>query len=182
MSRDDAAVEHSVAGGWLGTYYHHMAGVPPTRFEATFTLTGATGSHFRGVILDDGPLGEARVTGGAQTGRHVRFTKTYVQQSEALGNTFPVRYEGTMSEDGRTLRGEWHLTHRLPWNKKPVIERGTWEARRLWFEQAEPGMRPEEAGHTLSAAAAAFKVTPLPPAPSFACEDRGGEDRFGWEK
>ena len=109
---------HSVAGGWLGKYHYLVGGIPPTRFEATLTrAVGATNgrsARFRGVILDDGPLGEARVTGGVRTGRRVCFTKVYLRQSEALGNTFPVCYEGTLSEDGRALRGEWCLSHPLP--------------------------------------------------------------------
>ena len=45
---------HSIAGGWLGSYYYGKSApnTPPVRFEATFSLPGSTGK-FTGKILDD---------------------------------------------------------------------------------------------------------------------------------
>ncbi len=114
--------EHSIAGGWLGTYAY--GGIesrqPPVRFEATWTMQSDDG-RFSGPVLDDGALGEAD-TDGMQTGRQVAFTKVYVNQSSSY--THPIAYEGTLSEDGTTVAGTWRLS-RIS---------GTWDARRLWSE------------------------------------------------
>ncbi len=76
------------------------------------------GGRFTGLVLDDGPLGEAS-TDGMQTGRQVAFTKVYVAQASSL--THPVAYEGTLSEDGTTITGTWRLSNIS----------GTWDAHRI---------------------------------------------------
>ncbi|MGA1355681.1 MAG: hypothetical protein ACO35Q_03260 [Prochlorothrix sp.] len=48
-----------LSGSWLGTYWQLGN---PTRFEATLVQGG---NSLTGNILDDGPLGEAQLTGDA---------------------------------------------------------------------------------------------------------------------
>lgn len=118
-SPEYSASEHTIAGGWLGTYaYGERAGrQPPVRFEATWAAGDA--GRFTGTVLDDGPLGEAH-TDGMQSGRQVAFTKVYVNDASSL--LHPIAYEGTLSEDGTQVTGTWRLG----------IATGTWDARRLW--------------------------------------------------
>jgi hypothetical protein len=122
---------HSIAGGWLGTYYYDSYS-EPTRFEASFSAMGRDW-RFGGRILDDGPLGDANAINGAQTGQKVSFVKVYVRPPGGH-ITVPVYYEGQLSEDGKTMSGTWRLS---------LSTTGTWEARRLWFEEAEEAMQPE---------------------------------------
>ncbi|MBV9850755.1 MAG: hypothetical protein JO250_13865 [Armatimonadetes bacterium] len=114
---------HSVAGGWLGTYHYRglLAGVPPVRFEAAFRV--AAEGKFSGTILDDGGGCEARAT-GIQTGSQVAFTKVYVGRRRSYA--LPVEYEGALAGDGKTMRGTWRIGE----------ARGVWEARRLWSEES----------------------------------------------
>lgn len=116
----------SIAGGWLGTYAYGVGDSrPPVRFEATFQ---SQGDGFTGRILDDGELGEAQVEGGVQTGAQVAFVKRYQQRRRDVA---PVHYQGALSEDGMALTGTWILTaggYRLA---------GSWEARRLWWDEGQ---------------------------------------------
>lgn len=98
-----------LSGTWLGTYWQQ--GVP-TRFEATFVQSGNTLS---GNILDDGNLGEARLSGSV-TGRNVSFTKRYLITSPES-----VSYIGTVSEEENYIQGEWNIGSRFS---------GPWEAHR----------------------------------------------------
>jgi hypothetical protein len=129
MSVGDASAG-SITGGWLGTHYYRTGRQPPVRFEATFTSSGGGGS-FEGTILDDGYLGEAIVSHGLQTGRIVRFRKTY-RRSAVVGRSVvaPVHYLGTLSEDGDSVSGTWKMTFRH--HDKLIRGTGRWEARRLW--------------------------------------------------
>jgi hypothetical protein len=131
---------HTIAGGWLGTYYYGNTVQTPERFEATFSTPGREG-NFGGRILDDGVLGEANVIEGVQSGREIAFIKIYVRPP-AGHETAPVYYEGTMSEDGKLLTGTWMLHFSSRRNRTSTL-RGTWEARRLWTEVAEE-IRDEE--------------------------------------
>ncbi len=119
-----------VGGGWLGTYAYKGAArkQPPVRFEATLTEPDGEGA-FSGTILDDGRLDEAAVLGG-QSGRGVRFTKTYRQ-----GGLPAIFYEGTLTEDGRTMGGTWRIEGDL---------HGAWDARRMWAESAGAETESEE--------------------------------------
>ena len=144
----------SVAGGWLGTYEYRglQAWHPPVRFEATFTLRGSQG-RFTGTILDDGPLGEAGVN-GSQHGLYVSFTKVYLRPGHEEGATCPIEYEGTLSEDGRSLTGVWQLKHPAR-GRRTVRVHGACEAHGLWSETAEAeAARTEGAGALLEAVAA----------------------------
>jgi hypothetical protein len=146
MSSQDSP---SIAGGWLGTYYYGgaQAWQPPCRFEATFAPLGSDG-RFTGTILDDGPLGVANAT-GRQTGRNVDFTKVYVGPGGGASGLAPIEYEGTLSEDGRSVSGTWRIVSPGPGRGRRPQGHGTWEARRRWAEAAEPEAHPEEAGAQL---------------------------------
>jgi hypothetical protein len=125
----------SIAGGWLGTYYYRgsQAWQEPTRFEASF-VQKADGGQFSGTILDDGPLGEANVS-GTQTGRVVEFTKVYNLQ-HPFYETAPIVYEGTMAEDGLTITGVWAIRSRSSMLRRSRVH-GVWEAHRLWSAEEE---------------------------------------------
>lgn len=98
-----------LSGTWLGTYWQW--GVP-TRFEATIVQAGNT---LVGSILDDGYLGEAKVSGEV-IGRSIRFNKSYTASS-----TNTIIYTGTLAESEDYMQGEWVITG---------FDSGTWEARR----------------------------------------------------
>lgn len=98
-----------LSGTWLGTYWQW--GVP-TRFEATFVQSG---NRLAGSILDDGYLGEAKVSGEV-IGRSIHFSKRYTASSPT-----PVIYTGTLSESEDFMQGEWRIKG---------DDSGTWEARR----------------------------------------------------
>ena len=124
-------IPHSISGGWLGTYYYGDGRGEPTRFEATFSSLSQQGS-FGGRILDDEPLASAHVADGVQAGREIVFTKIYV----GLTSAAPIHYDGTLSEDGRTVRGTWLINFQDK-RGRPIKRRGTWDARRLWSEVAD---------------------------------------------
>lgn len=96
-------------GTWLGTYWNQGT---PSRFEAVFVQSGNT---LTGSILDDNYLGEARISGEV-IGRSIIFTKRYLITSPT-----PVKYNGTISDSGDYMQGEWNITRR---------DSGPWEARR----------------------------------------------------
>lgn len=98
-----------LSGTWLGTFW--QAG-NPTRFELVLVQGG---NSLSGRVLDDGYLGEARVSGEV-VGRRVSFVKRYFTTSLQ-----PVDYTGTVSEDEDYLQGQWSIG---------LIYTGPWEARR----------------------------------------------------
>ena len=132
--------EVRIDGGWLGTYYYGPEyGDWPVRFEALFTSIDS--GRFRGTVIDDGPLGEATAI-GRQLGRRVEFVKTYSQNMAGFTQA-PVAYEGTIDEDGKTMRGAW----RLKVKEFGVISRvmkGTWDAHRTWREEEASECRRDE--------------------------------------
>lgn len=98
----------NVTGSWLGTYW--QKGVP-TRFEATLVQSR---NVLSGRISDDGPPGEAEVSGDV-IGRHVDFVKRYFSISGT------IHYTGTLSDDENFISGQWNIGSR---------QAGTWEAHR----------------------------------------------------
>ena len=94
----------NITGSWLGTYWQNGK---PTRFEATFAQSN---NVFSGRILDDGPQGEAQVSGDV-IGRHIDFGKRYF----SIPGT--IHYTGTLSEDENFLSGQWNIgsQHSGPW-------------------------------------------------------------------
>ncbi|NJL85950.1 MAG: hypothetical protein HC886_08180 [Leptolyngbyaceae cyanobacterium SM1_1_3] len=99
----------NLSGTWLGTYWQ---GDAPTRFEATLVQGG---NSLSGRILDDGPLGEAQVSGEV-VGRSVQFSKRYLTRSTA-----PIQYSGSVSADGNAMQGQWIIQG---------FDLGPWEAHR----------------------------------------------------
>ncbi|MBC8101825.1 MAG: hypothetical protein H7Z41_04475 [Cytophagales bacterium] len=134
QTHDSRRHNHSILGGWLGSYCYRTRHEMPVRFEATFSRARKGEHGFGGAILDDSPLGEAGVSHGLQTGPNVRFTKTY-QDPPAEYETAPVHYLGTLSDDGRLVTGTWEM--QLRHNGKIQRTTGRWEARRLWAEAEE---------------------------------------------
>lgn len=98
----------NVTGSWLGTYWQEGK---PTRFEATFVQSR---NVFSGRILDDGPPGEAQVSGDV-IGRHIDFVKRYFSIPDT------IHYVGTLSEDENFLSGQWNIG---------TQQSGPWEAHR----------------------------------------------------
>jgi hypothetical protein len=90
-----------VQGSWLGQFFYSEEPATGFPFEAVFLDIDG---HVEGNILDDDRLGEA-VVSGTFAYPALKFTKVY----RAAG-TAPVHYNGTMSEDGKELRGRWHIT------------------------------------------------------------------------
>jgi hypothetical protein len=113
---------HSVEGSWRGRYFYPGAS-EPGGFEAVFV--GSEGI-IEGNILDDGILGEADVNGKFFF-PHIKFTKTY-----RTGSKHSVHYEGTMSEDGKTLMGRWVIPGG---GHEGGDFKGTWTAKR--YEDGE---------------------------------------------
>lgn len=99
-----------LSGTWLGSYWQWGE---PTRFEMSLIQSG---NSLVGNILDDGHLGEAKLTGEV-IGRTIQFSKSYISTKQR-----PINYQGTVSEDGETLSGTWCF-HRS-------LGSGTWEAHR----------------------------------------------------
>jgi hypothetical protein len=99
----------NISGRWLGTYWQ---GGKPTRFEATL-LQG--GSVLDGRILDANYLGEATLIGELM-GARIYFVKRYLTTSPT-----PIRYNGTLTEDGNYMQGNWRISN---------FDSGTWEAYR----------------------------------------------------
>ncbi len=123
--------DHSVVGGWLGTYrYRGLESLRhPVRFEAVFKLS--PDGLLCGEIIDDCALGEATVS-VFQSGCSVTFSKCYVRgiRFETVGLT---EYRGTLSDDGKSMRGTWQLHVRVA-NVLIARANGDWEARRMWHE------------------------------------------------
>lgn len=118
----DKLGQGALGGGWLGTYAYkgRLQAQPPVRFDATFYQSDGGGSFF-GTILDDGGLGEADMR-GEQSGQGIRFAKDYRQSRMPL-----VSYEGTLSEDSRTMAGTWRIDR---------TAHGVWDARRTWSDSS----------------------------------------------
>lgn len=107
---------HSIQGSWRGRYYY--PGVSEAHgFEAVFIDVDGI---IEGNILDDGGLGEATV-GGKFSFPLIKFVKVY-----QTGAHHAVHYQGTMSEDGKTLMGRWKIAGDIS---------GTWTAKR--YEDGE---------------------------------------------
>ncbi len=107
---------HSIQGSWRGRYFYPGSS-EAHGFEAVFIDVDGI---VEGNILDDGSLGEA-VVAGKFFYPHLKFTKTY-----QAGTMHAVHYQGTMSEDGKTLMGRWNI---------PGDGSGTWTAKR--YEDGE---------------------------------------------
>jgi len=96
----------SVTGRWFGNYYY--ADMSQSHgFEAVFAQSGNT---VEGSILDDGQLGEAHVSGTC-AGSELTFCKIYNSKAQ-----HPVTYNGTLSEDGKSISGKWRINESVNGN------------------------------------------------------------------
>ncbi|NJL81942.1 MAG: hypothetical protein HC890_01255 [Chloroflexaceae bacterium] len=98
----------NLSGTWLGTYWQSTY---PTRFEMSLVQGENTLS---GRISDDGPLGEASLTGEV-IGSRITFTKRYL-----VGARHAIAYGGDVAVEGNYMHGQWALG----------TDSGTWEAHR----------------------------------------------------
>lgn len=105
-----------ISGCWLGTYWQTGQ---PTRFEATLIQGG---SVLDGRILDANYLGEAWVK-GELLGTRIFFIKRYLTTSPN-----PIRYSGTLSDDGNYMHGNWRIGY---------FDSGSWEAYRAQDDLTE---------------------------------------------
>lgn len=105
------AATTNISGCWIGTYWQ---AAQPTRFEATLIQGGCV---LDGRILDENYLGEAWIK-GELLGSRVFFIKRYLTTSPS-----PIRYSGTLSEDGDYMHGHWRIGY---------FDSGTWEAYRSY--------------------------------------------------
>lgn len=128
---------HSIAGEWRGFYDYHHRPDTGSGFNAFFTETSG---RIEGTIVDDFAPGKATLT-GSFVFPSVLFTKIYLktghQEVERVGDgvsivrTFlrPVEYEGSMSEDGKSMSGKWFIS------SYDGVTAGTWTAHRLREEE-----------------------------------------------
>ncbi|HEY9676420.1 MAG TPA: hypothetical protein V6C76_00355 [Drouetiella sp.] len=95
-------MSHTIEGRWRGHYTYHSVPDSGSGFDAEFVADKNTIS---GDIIDHEQLGPA-VCAGAFSYPHVQFTKQYVQSGRGM---HPIEYVGTMSDDGKTMRGKWTI-------------------------------------------------------------------------
>jgi hypothetical protein len=107
---------YNIDGNWRGHYSYAANPDAGSAFDASFTQDD---DGLSGEIVDDMGLGTAVVT-GTFSFPSVQFTKVYVTLIAA-----PVHYQGTMSDDGKTMNGKWNLT------EGEVSLRGSWAAYRI---------------------------------------------------
>ena len=124
----------SINGKWRGHYSYRKIPDAGSGFEAFFYDSGGP---IEGSIQDDAVLGEA-VISGTFSFPSVQFTKVYLSASleysgivngKPIKLSFPldpVQYEGTMSEDGKTISGAWIIN-----SPQFGVSQGNWTAHRL---------------------------------------------------
>ena len=131
--------KHNIAGEWRGHYDYHGMPDQGCGFNAFFSEHSG---RIEGTIVDDYSPGKATFTGSFSY-PSVLFTKVYAKpgefhEMEGQGNkttmTFysflePIEYEGTMTEDGKTMSGKWLI------NGKAATAAGTWTAYRVLEEE-----------------------------------------------
>lgn len=117
--------KHTLQGSWMGNYYYRSIN-QSFAFEAVFVEGKGL---VDGNILDDSQLGEARVS-GTFTYPNLTFVKKYDR-----AGLDPVRYEGTMDEDGKRISGQWRIS--------PTCS-GTWVAWRSDDEELDEDQTTDE--------------------------------------
>ena len=106
---------HSIAGSWRGHYSYYNVPDAGSGFEVIFIDDGGA---LTGSVLDDCGLGEASLSGSFSF-PSVKFTKVYFARALA-----PIHYDGTMSEDGKTISGKWLIV------ESEGAMKGSWTAHR----------------------------------------------------
>lgn len=131
--------KHNIAGEWRGHYDYYSMPDRGCGFNAFFSEHSG---RIEGTIVDDYSPGKATLTGSFSY-PSVLFTKTYAKsgqysevekQGDQMIMTFynflePIEYEGTMTEDGKTMSGKWLI------NGKSATAAGTWTAYRVFEEE-----------------------------------------------
>ena len=131
--------KHSIAGEWRGHYDYYSMPDKGCGFNAFFSEHSG---RIDGTIVDDYSPGKATLTGSFSY-PSVLFTKSYTKsepfselekQGDDIIMTFytflePIEYEGTMTEDGKTMSGKWLI------NGKQATASGTWTAYRVFEEE-----------------------------------------------
>jgi hypothetical protein len=125
----------SIAGEWRGHYYSHRIPDVGSGFSA---FISENSGRIEGTIVDDNAPGKASFRGSFAFPT-VLFTKVYVNAGKGerisisettsvkLSYANPIEYEGSMSEDGKTIQGTWTITNSL--------SKGTWTAYRIEEEE-----------------------------------------------
>jgi len=128
---------HKIAGEWRGHYVHLKR--PGDSFTA---FISESGGQIEGTVIDDSGPGPATLTGSFSF-PGVVFTKVYnrpgvVRDVEKIGEQtivtvrtyfHPIEYEGSMSDDGKTMRGTWVI------NGEQTLLAGSWTAYRVDEEE-----------------------------------------------
>lgn len=119
----------NIGGEWRGHYAYPGAPDQGSGFAAFFLEKSG---RVDGSVIDDFWPGKATVS-GSFTFPNLQFTKVYDKQLKAQSSDkgvltpehflSPVLYEGTMTEDGKTLSGTWTIAG-------PDHVMGTWTAHR----------------------------------------------------
>jgi hypothetical protein len=141
--------KHEIAGEWRGHYDYHNQADEGCGF--TVFISESSG-NIQGTVVDDYVLGKATFS-GIYAHPSVEFTKIYCnprRYSEpgrhagknvrnVRDSHHPVQYEGSMSEDGKTMSGKWRIEH----EKNSAT--GSWTAYRIEEEEEEAKLK-ESAG------------------------------------
>ena len=113
----------SIDGNWRGHYSYFKLPDHGSGFNATFIDEGGA---IHGTIMDDYGPGEATFSGSFSF-PVVNFIKIYRNRTELY--TYPVRYSGRMSDDGKSMNGTWII------NSEYGDTKGTWSAYRISEEE-----------------------------------------------
>lgn len=133
--------KHSIAGEWRGHYDYY--GMPDKGCGFNAFISEHSG-RLEGTIVDDYSPGKASLSGSFSY-PSILFTKVYSKsghfselekQGDQTFITFysflePIEYEGTMTEDGKTMSGKWLI------NGKQSTAAGTWTAYRVLEDEEE---------------------------------------------
>lgn len=107
---------HKIDGNWRGHYTYAKQPDAGSTFSAAFEDSKGALS---GEIVDDEWLGAAILVGSFKY-PDVQFTKQYTTLKVAT-----IDYRGTMSDDGKTIRGSWVI------HESETTMRGSWHAYRI---------------------------------------------------
>lgn len=132
---------HNVSGEWRGHYTYRDRPDHGSGFNAF--ITEAAG-QISGSVVDDVSLGRASIAGHFSFPK-IEFTKVYSNQGEqteviqeggkkyllVTNSRHPIYYEGTMTEDGKTMNGTWSIT------SAETPASGNWFAHRLEEEETD---------------------------------------------
>ena len=120
----DNMAEHDINGQWRGFYSYQKWPDAGSGFDADFYESKGT---LEGSITDhDMLLGEASLSGSFNF-PSVKFVKVYMHAHKV-----PINYEGTMSDDGKSMSGKWTIVE-----LSGDTSTGFWSAHRLDEEKKD---------------------------------------------